>query len=79
MGSTAAPSRTTDLDRNGNLKYHVDFRQVYASVLETWLRADASQIMGYDFPNLHLFDGAPGGGSTGAVLPHRRRRLRLTS
>ncbi len=78
-GLHGSPPRTTDLDRNGNLKYHVDFRQVYASVLESWLRADASQIMGYDFPNLHLFDGAPGGGSTGAVLPHRRRRLRLTS
>ncbi len=78
-GLHGSPSRTNDLDRNGNLKYHVDFRQVYASVLETWLRADARQIMGYDFANLHLFDGAPGGGATGSVLPHRRRRLRLTS
>lgn len=78
-GLYGSPPLTTDLDRYGNLKYHIDYRQVYASVLETWLRADANQVLGYTFPNLGLFDGGPGGGGTTTVRPRRRRRLRLTT
>jgi uncharacterized protein (DUF1501 family) len=33
------------LDRDGNLKESVDFRAVYASVVEDWYRADAEQIV----------------------------------
>jgi uncharacterized protein (DUF1501 family) len=47
----ATPS-LTDLDRAGNLKPAVDFRSVYATVLETWLRADAVQVLGGRFENL---------------------------
>jgi uncharacterized protein (DUF1501 family) len=47
----AAPS-LTDLDRAGNLKPAVDFRSVYATVLDTWLRADAVQVLGGRFENL---------------------------
>ena len=72
------PSLTTKLDSNGNLKFHTDFRSVYATVLDTWLKADSKQVLGYQFPNLGFFDGGPGGGSTGAVTrPHRRRRKRV--
>jgi uncharacterized protein (DUF1501 family) len=78
-GIYGAASPTNDLDRNGNLKYHTDFRQVYATVLDSWLRADSKQVLGYQFSNLGLFDGGPGGGTTSSVRPHRRRRLRLTS
>jgi uncharacterized protein (DUF1501 family) len=77
-GLYGPPSPTTNLDANGNLKYHTDFRQVYATVLDTWLKADSKQILGYQFPNLGLFDGGPGGGTTtSAVRPHRRRRKRI--
>lgn len=40
---------------NGDLKHSVDFRQVYASVLGTWLEADPKAIVGGDFPLLPLF------------------------
>jgi len=77
-GLYGAPSPTTNLDSNGNLKFHTDFRQVYATVLDTWLNADSKQVLGYQFPNLGLFDGGPGGGSTTpATRPHRRRRKRV--
>lgn len=35
----------TDLDQ-GDLKFHTDFRQVYAAVLEQWLRADSKAVLG---------------------------------
>ncbi len=75
-GLYGTPSRTTDLDGNGNLKFHVDFRQVYATVLDTWLKADSRQVLGYNFGGLGLFDGGPGGGSPPVNRPHRHRRLR---
>jgi uncharacterized protein (DUF1501 family) len=78
-GIYGAPSVTTSLDGNGNLKYHTDFRQVYATVLDTWLGADSKQVLGYSFPNLGLFDGGPGGGTTTSTRPQRRRRIRLTT
>lgn len=34
----------TDLDTNGNLKHTVDFRSIYATVLEYWLCLDALQV-----------------------------------
>ena len=34
----------TDLD-SGDLKYSIDFREVYAGVLEKWLKADAKAIL----------------------------------
>jgi len=59
----------TDLDRNGNLKYTVDFRNVYATVLEKWLNADATQVLGYNFPKLDMFTGAPGDPVAGPAPP----------
>src|SRR5439155_8117813 len=32
----------SNLDRNGNMKYTVDFRSVYATVLERWLGQDSA-------------------------------------
>lgn len=43
-----------DLDE-GDLKYKVDFRSVYASILMRWLGADASKILAGDYPILPLF------------------------
>lgn len=36
----------------GDLKYKVDFRQVYATVLDKWLAADAKSVMGRRFDTL---------------------------
>ncbi len=41
-----------DLDRQRNLKPTVDFRSVYATVLESWLAADATQILNGGHENL---------------------------
>ncbi len=41
----------TDLD-NGNLKHEVDFRCVYASILDKWLNVDSSLILGKNFENI---------------------------
>ncbi len=85
----AQPSLTA-LDDNGNLVNGVDFRQLYATVLDQWLRADAREVLGYNFGTLPLFaTGGPGGttggtGGTGTtpggpVRPFRRLRKRLTA
>lgn len=38
----------TDLD-NGDLKFNVDFRSVYAGILDQWLEADAAKVLGQSF------------------------------
>ena len=43
----------TDLD-NGNLKFTTDFRSVYASVLQGYLNAPASELLGGTFETLPL-------------------------
>jgi uncharacterized protein (DUF1501 family) len=47
-----APS-LTDLD-NGNLRFTTDFRSIYATILEKWLQAPSTQILGATFPQLDL-------------------------
>lgn len=41
--------------QDGDLKHDIDFRQVYASVLSSWLGADPSPIIGGNFATLPLF------------------------
>lgn len=43
----------TSLD-NGDLKHTVDFRTVYATVLERWLGADSNQILGHRYETLPI-------------------------
>jgi len=43
----------TDLD-NGDLKYKVDFKNVYATVLNKWLDADAEKILGKKYNTLNF-------------------------
>jgi uncharacterized protein (DUF1501 family) len=38
----------TDLDQ-GDLKYNVDFRSVYATVLQEWLETPSKPILGQQF------------------------------
>ncbi len=39
---------------NGDLKYHVDFRGVYATVLESWLRTKSAPVLGRQFTPLPI-------------------------
>jgi uncharacterized protein (DUF1501 family) len=54
-GLQGDPPSLKTLDGNGDLIHTVDFRQVYATVLEDWLEADAREILGGDFAKLSLF------------------------
>ena len=38
----------------GDIRYNVDFRQVYAGILEDWLRTKSAPILGRQFVPLHL-------------------------
>jgi uncharacterized protein (DUF1501 family) len=44
----------SDLD-DDNLKFSTDFRSVYATVLEKWLKLQAISILGQDWSQLNLF------------------------
>lgn len=37
---------------NGDVKYNVDFRSVYAGILEGWLKTPSGPILGHQFPPL---------------------------
>jgi len=43
----------TDLDR-GDLKFHTDFRSVYGTVLDHWLKAPSDVVLGRTFPVLPI-------------------------
>jgi uncharacterized protein (DUF1501 family) len=44
-----------DLD-NGALKFHTDFRRIYATVLESWLGFESRQILGKEYQRLDILD-----------------------
>jgi uncharacterized protein (DUF1501 family) len=58
----------------GDIKYTVDFRTVYASVLENWLKTRSEPILGRKFQPLQLVYGVrPGTGALrdcSLVSPH---------
>lgn len=39
----------------GNLKHSIDFRQVYAAILETWLGVDSQAVLGGKFEPVRVF------------------------
>jgi uncharacterized protein (DUF1501 family) len=39
---------------SGDLAYNVDFRSVYATILDRWLRAPSKEVLGGQFPLLNL-------------------------
>ena len=53
----------TDLDE-GDLKYGIDFRSVYAGLLEDWMKAPSDKILRGKFAKPVLFE--PQGAKTGA-------------
>ena len=48
----------TDLDANGRFKTTVDFRSIYATVLERVLGADPREILGANYETLPIYSGA---------------------
>jgi len=44
----------SDLDDNGDLKYEIDFRTIYATVLSQWLKADDTAILNKSFDKLNF-------------------------
>lgn len=49
-----------NLDSRGNLRPEVDFRSMYGTVLDKWMRADSNEILGAGFEALPLFRSGPG-------------------
>lgn len=45
----------TNLDSAGNLIHTVDYRSVYATVLDSWLEADADTVLGTEYERLPVF------------------------
>jgi len=54
-GLTGKHPSLTDLD-NGALKFHIDFRRVYATVLEKWLALDTTAIPAGPFDGIDILD-----------------------
>ena len=48
-GVFGEPPSLSNLDANGNLKYTIDFRSVYATVLDRWMGASSQQVLGGSF------------------------------
>jgi uncharacterized protein (DUF1501 family) len=42
----------SDLDSAGNMKFKVDFRSMYSTILDKWLGADSQSILGAKYENL---------------------------
>ncbi len=54
------PSLTAANLVNGNMKITLDYRSMYATVIQDWLGVDAASVLGADNARLALFTGAPG-------------------
>jgi uncharacterized protein (DUF1501 family) len=52
-GLVGPPPSLTDLDK-GSLKVHIDFRRVYATVLDRWLGFDSEPVLGERFKPLDI-------------------------
>ena len=64
----AQPSLTA-LDQRANFVPTVDFRSVYATLLDRWLDGDPAALLGGTFEQLDLFTNVPGGPRTPAPPP----------
>lgn len=54
-GVTGAHPSLTDLE-DGDLKFHTDFRQVYATLLSRWLKLPAEEILGARYDSLPILE-----------------------
>jgi uncharacterized protein (DUF1501 family) len=55
-GLVGAHPSLTNLEA-GNLRFHTDFRQVYAAVLDRWLGVPSRQVLGREFRPVDIFRG----------------------
>jgi uncharacterized protein (DUF1501 family) len=55
-GLIGQPPRLDDL-ADGDIKFQIDFRRVYASILEDWLKCDSRLVLGEPWPKLPIFAG----------------------
>ncbi len=53
-GVLGAHPSLSDLD-DGDLKFHTDFRSVYATILDQWLGVSPAAVLDAEFPQLALF------------------------
>lgn len=53
-GPMGAHPSLTDLDQEGDLKFHTDFRRVYATLLDGWLGCPSQDVLGGGFEHLPL-------------------------
>jgi uncharacterized protein (DUF1501 family) len=53
-GVVGAHPSLTELDA-GNLRFHTDFRQVYAAILDRWLGVPSRPVLGQEFRPLDIF------------------------
>ena len=44
----------TNTDKNGDLKFNVDFRSVYAEVQKNWLNVNPDKVLARSLPPLSL-------------------------
>ena len=51
------PSLTSTID-SGNLKYDIDFRSVYQTLIRDWLQGDAASVLGATYPELPVINKA---------------------
>jgi uncharacterized protein (DUF1501 family) len=42
------------LDDNGDLKFEIDFRTIYATVLDKWLEVDDKKVLNKSFDQLNF-------------------------
>ncbi|MDG2112239.1 MAG: DUF1501 domain-containing protein, partial [Actinomycetota bacterium] len=65
----AYPSLTA-LDNRRNLVPQVDFRSLYASVLDGWLQSDSGEVLGANFETLDLFGADPDATAVAGPAPN---------
>ena len=53
-GVVGAHPSLTELEA-GNLRFHTDFRQVYAAILDRWLGVPSRQVLGQEFQPADIF------------------------
>ncbi len=54
-GMYGKPPSLTDLVLEGNLENTTDFRKVYATLIEEWMGADSSKVLGEKFKTMGMF------------------------
>ncbi len=71
----------TDLDTHGNMKVHVDFRNVLSNVVTTWFGADSAAVLGQDFGDIGFLNSpgneSSGGGGTPVPPPAKLTTIEL--